>query len=553
MIAFGPVPSRRLGRSLGINNIRPKTCSHACAYCQLGNTLSMQIDRSSFYGPDAVVQSVREKVASARGNGEPVDYLAFIPDGEPTLDRDLEAEILRLAPLETPVAVITNASLLWQEDVRRALALADWVSVKVDAVEEAVWRRVDRPHKALTLSVVLDGVLRFADEFPGDLVTETMLVRDVNADERHICALAGFLARLRPKTSYLAVPTRPPAEAWVKPPREETVNRAFQIVAEHVDGVELLIGYEGDAFSFTEDAREDLLSITAVHPMRRSAVDAFLRKADARWSLVDDLVDAGLLVVSEYEGHRYYARRLQPDTPNGVAPCAGPRAEERGTATSEVSSMVRNTDESWFRRRLMRLTSLEKRAVNSRRHARRTVAVALELLPSVNLAPGARCLELGCGQGALARLLVERFEARVTATDFDPAQVDLARSRVSDLGERVSVEVADARDLPYEDGAFDAVFSFGVMHHIAGGWRQVVAEVSRVLSPNGVFVFTDIYGARWVMRLLRVFARNLDPLDFGPLTEVLGRNGLKITSHTWESRSIGLLKYGKTVAVKADT
>lgn len=215
-------------------------------------------------------------------------------------------------------------------------------------------------------------------------------------------------------------------------------------------------------------------------------------------------------------------------------------------------AMGRKTEDSWFRRRLMRLTSFEKRAVNSQRHAQRTVGVALELLASVDLARGSRCLELGCGQGALARLLVERFQVHVTATDFDPAQVELARSGLSDLGERVSVDEVDARHLPYESDAFDAVFSFGVMHHIAGGWRQVVAEVSRVLSPRGVFVFTDIYGARWLMRTLRVLARGLDPLDFGPLTEALARNGLRITTQSWERRFIGLLKYGKVVAVRSD-
>lgn len=213
--------------------------------------------------------------------------------------------------------------------------------------------------------------------------------------------------------------------------------------------------------------------------------------------------------------------------------------------------MDRKVEDSWFKRRLMRLTPLEKRAVNSTVHAERTVEVALELLSLVNLMPGARCLELGCGQGALARLLVERFEVRVTATDFDPAQVDLARSRLRDLGERVSFQVVDARELPYADERFDAVFSFGVLHHIAGGWRQVVSEVSRVLSPTGTFVFTDIYVARWLMRLLSVFARHLDQLDYVALTKALAENGLEVTSQTWERRWAGLLKYGKTIAAKS--
>jgi wyosine [tRNA(Phe)-imidazoG37] synthetase (radical SAM superfamily) len=312
MIAFGPVPSRRLGRSLGINNIPPKTCSYACAYCQLGRTLSMRVERTPFYGADAVVQSVAQKVASM-GNVERIDYLTFVPDGEPTLDRDLEAEILRLASLRIPIAVITNGSLLWREEVRHALDRADWVSVKVDVADKQAWRRIDRPHKTLDWRVVQDGLRRFAREFRGNLVTETMLVHGVNDDPPHVRALGPILAQLEPKISYLSVPTRPPAETWAVPPREDVLNRAFQIVSEHVDAVELLIEYEGDAFSSTGDAREDLLSITAVHPMRRHAVDTLLRNAGASWSVVDALVDGGELRLSEYRGETYYVRRLRRD------------------------------------------------------------------------------------------------------------------------------------------------------------------------------------------------------------------------------------------------
>jgi len=311
MIAFGPVPSRRLGRSLGVNNIPPKTCSYACTYCQLGNPLAMQADRSAFYGADAVVDSVHDKLSSLEKKTERIDYVAFVPDGEPTLDIDLASEIRFLSSLGTPVAVITNGSLLCRADVRWALQAADWVSVKVDAVEEPVWRRVDRPHRSLRLPAILDGIGAFAAEFPGQLVTETMLVHGINDGESQLRALARVLERVAPRTAYLSVPTRPPAEAWVSPPDDDTLNRAFQVVAERVGNVELLIGYEGDAFSLTGDVRKDLLAITAVHPMRRRAVETLLTKAGAPWRLVDELVEAGLLVASPYGGHTYYVRRVK--------------------------------------------------------------------------------------------------------------------------------------------------------------------------------------------------------------------------------------------------
>lgn len=304
------MPSRRLGRSLGINNIPPKICTYSCVYCQLGSTLTMQVDRSPFYSPKNLSRHVTEKARYARGNGESVDFLTFVPDGEPTLDSGLGEEIDLLRSLDSRIAVISNASLIWREDVRDALAEADWVSVKVDAVDEKLWRRVDRPHRSLSLESILDGILRFADAFEGDLVTETMLVRDLNDGAEHLSALATFLGRLKPATAYLSIPTRPPAEAWVRPPSEFSLNLAFQILAREVPHVEHLIGYEGDAFSSTGNVREDLLSITSVHPMRKEAVSAFLQKAKAQWSVVDELVSRGLLTSSDYEGHTYYMRRL---------------------------------------------------------------------------------------------------------------------------------------------------------------------------------------------------------------------------------------------------
>ena len=171
VIAFGPIPSRRLGRSLGINNIPPKTCTYSCTYCQLGRTTKMQVERQSFYDPEEVLHAVQSKAEKAREAGEPVDYLTFVADGEPTLDINLGREIELLKPLGIPIAVITNASLAWREDVRRDLMGADWISLKVDTVEESIWRQIDRPHGTLKLTAILDSMRRFGRDYAGKLVT----------------------------------------------------------------------------------------------------------------------------------------------------------------------------------------------------------------------------------------------------------------------------------------------------------------------------------------------------------------------------------------------
>jgi len=311
MIAYGPVPSRRLGRSLGINHIPPKTCTYSCVYCQLGRTTQMRFERRKTYPLEEVVQAVEERVERARERGEVIDYLTFVPDGEPTMDLNLGREMELLRPLGIKIAVISNGSLLWNEDVRRELTGADWVSLKVDAVTDEVWRKVDRPYGRLRLEAILDGLRAFREVFRGELTTETMLVKGVNDGDDEISRIARFLEELGPDKAYLAVPTRPPAEDWVEPPDEETLNRAYQSFANRLSDVEYLIGYEGDAFAFTGNFEEDLLSITSVHPMREDAVETLLKRAKEGWSSVDHLIKQGKVIQLDYLGRKYYMRRIR--------------------------------------------------------------------------------------------------------------------------------------------------------------------------------------------------------------------------------------------------
>ncbi len=284
----------------------PKTCSYSCVYCQLGRTDNMICDRRRFYDPEVIVEEVRGKVEAV---GEGIDYVTFVPDGEPTLDVNLGAMIEAVNGLGVKTAVIGNASLLWMEEVRGDLMAADWVSVKVDAVTEEEWRRVDRPHGGLDHGKVLEGVRTFAREYRGTLSTETMLVKGFN-DGGEPSHVAGFLAEIEPDVSYVAIPTRPPAEGGVEPADEEAVNRAYQVFSAVLGNVEYLIGYEGNAFASSGDLEMDLLSITAVHPMREEAVEELLRRDGSGWGDVERLIGEDKLVELEYMGNRFYMRRI---------------------------------------------------------------------------------------------------------------------------------------------------------------------------------------------------------------------------------------------------
>jgi wyosine [tRNA(Phe)-imidazoG37] synthetase (radical SAM superfamily) len=309
MRAFGPIPSRRLGRSLGINNIPPKSCTYACVYCQVGRTLKMQTRPRRYYRPESVIADVRKKVGEVRRKGESIDYLTFVPDGEPTLDLHLGSVIDVLRSLGIKIAVITNSSLIWREDVRNSLLKADWVSLKLDAGDESTWHKINRPHCSLDFGSIVEGIKKFAGVFKGDLVTETLLVRDVNDSRSQAEEVADLLTQIRPGKAYLAIPTRPPAETWVQRPEEGVLNAFYQVLRRKFEMVEYLIAYEGNQFTSTGNVEESLLGITAVHPMREEAVRQFLDQANTDQSVVQRMISEGLLCKTEFENSIFYVRR----------------------------------------------------------------------------------------------------------------------------------------------------------------------------------------------------------------------------------------------------
>jgi len=267
------------------------------------------VEPRPFYKTAKIAEKARTRLAQAIEKGELVDYMTFVPDGEPTLDANLGQEIEVLKGLRVRVAVITNGSLLWREDVKQSLRKADWVSLKVDALSEEIWHKINRPHRSLKLETILQRMLTFAQTFEGELTTETMLVRGVNDDLGEIKRIAEFITVLKPAVAYIAIPTRPPAEQ-IEPATEQTINAAYQTFRERLDWVEYLIGYEGNAFACTGDIQDDLLSITAVHPMREDAVAEFLKRTGAGSEIVQGMIEKGDIVELGYQGKKFYMRKM---------------------------------------------------------------------------------------------------------------------------------------------------------------------------------------------------------------------------------------------------
>ena len=308
MIVFGPIPSRRLGRSLGINNIPPKVCSYSCVYCQVGITDSMSVHRRNFFPPEEIFNEVKDRVSQLHKAGEKIDYFSFVPDGEPTLDINLGRTIEKLKTFNIKIAVITNSSLLWDDTVKRDLMHADWICVKIDTVNSRIWHRINRPHNQLDFSNIIKGIEEFASSYKGILCTETMLIREVNDNRQSINETAQLISRVNPARAFILTPVRPPAENWVKAPDKDDLNTAGRIFNSYGIKAELLASSEEVNFTYSSNVENELLSIIAVHPMKEDAIKEFLSKANSNWDLIEQLIENKKIKKIDYSGSSFFVK-----------------------------------------------------------------------------------------------------------------------------------------------------------------------------------------------------------------------------------------------------
>ncbi len=304
---FGPVPSRRLGQSLGIDPIPLKTCNWNCVYCQLGRSEPLINERRAYFPREEIMAEVRAALTEHQP-GE-IDWITFVGSGEPTLHSDMGWLIRQVkAMTDIPVAVITNGSLLYRPDVRAELAPADAVMPTLDAGNPELYRRINRPWPELTFESLVEGLRAFRAEYHGHLWIEVMLEWGLNDSEAALRELAQMLQSIGPDQVHLLLPDRPPAEVWVRPADEEGVLRATAILGEIA---EVLHPREG-AFDLSgfEDPLEGVVAIITRHPMRedqiRRALTAYLSSAEIDRGLVG-LLSSGRAQVVERYGVRFWS------------------------------------------------------------------------------------------------------------------------------------------------------------------------------------------------------------------------------------------------------
>lgn len=303
---FGPVPSRRLGQSLGIDTIPLKTCNWNCVYCQLGRTRPLTNKRRVYCPTEAIIAEVHQVLARHKP-GE-IDWVTFVGSGEPTLHSEIGELIRGVKSLtEIPVAVITNGALLYLPDVRRGLLPADAVLPSLDAGTPELYRKINRPYPEVTFERLRDGLAAFREEYQGKLWIEVMLIRGLNDIAEALNDIEAVLRRIKPDEVHINLPTRPPAETWVQPPDEESLLRALAILGDNARVVHPANG----AFDISgyEDVAEAIIDIITRHPMREEELIHTL----ARWTpgdvsaALDALANSGKAQIVERYGVRFWS------------------------------------------------------------------------------------------------------------------------------------------------------------------------------------------------------------------------------------------------------
>jgi len=261
---FGPVPSRRLGQSLGIDPVPLKTCNWNCVYCQLGRSRPMIQLRREYFPTDEIIAEVQEVLAAHQP--KEIDWITFVGSGETTLHNGIGKMIHAVKQMTTlPVAVITNGSLLYQPEVRQELAQADAVLPTLDAGTESLFIQINRPHPEFTFQRHIEGLQAFRREYGGKLWVEVMLVGGVNDTEEALRQIATTLEEIHPDEVHILQPERPPVETWVRPADAEGLLRARAILG----GIAKVIHPAKGIFdlSGSENLVDAIVGIITRHPM----------------------------------------------------------------------------------------------------------------------------------------------------------------------------------------------------------------------------------------------------------------------------------------------
>ena len=264
---YGVVPSRRLGRSLGVSPIPFKVCNYSCIYCQLGRTHNMTNERKTFFPPEDIIEELKSFVKIYDENN--FDVVTIVSEGEPLLYSPLNVIIDGIKKITSKsVVLITNGSLFYEKEVRKEVKNCDIIMPTLDAWDEKSFKIVNRPYGKISYEMMYNGLLKLREEFKGQIWLEVMLIKGVNDSIESLKKLKEKIEKLQPERVYVNVPIRPPAEDWVKIPDEENLKYAKKelnayVIEKHVNG----------NFLTKRDDYSAVVDILKRHPLRVNDIE----------------------------------------------------------------------------------------------------------------------------------------------------------------------------------------------------------------------------------------------------------------------------------------
>lgn len=264
---YGPVPSRRLGRSIGVDPLPPKTCNYQCIYCQLGKTTHFTNKRANFYPLEDIITDMQTTINNNRNK---FDYVTFVGSGEPTLYKDIGILIQKAKEFtDKRICVITNGSLLNNKEVSNDLMNSDVVMPSLDAGNEEDFIKINRPHPQIKYQSMVQGLIDFNKKYNGYFWLEVMLMKDINDSREKLLEIKQKINLIQPDRVDINVPIRPPTEDWVEIPNDIVYERIREIFEDYSN-----INFpEKGSFEHSHgDFERELLRIITRHPMREKQI-----------------------------------------------------------------------------------------------------------------------------------------------------------------------------------------------------------------------------------------------------------------------------------------
>ena len=300
---YGPVPSRRLGRSLGIDLVPHKICTYDCIYCQIGSTTEKTLVRKEY----APVKEILEEVRSfLREETSSVDHLSLSGSGEPTLHSRIRSVIEGIKAITSvPIAVITNGSLLYDEEVRQDLLGADIMLPSLDAVSADIFMRINRPHPEFSVEKAIEGLVEFRKVYKGQIWLEILFCKGVNDGKEELSKMKQAVGRIRPNRIHLNTVVRPPSEKWAVPLNQKEME---EIRAFFGDKASVISEFDRHPPIVSErDVKQEILEILKRRPLSASDLSKGMGiSKDELDNYINPLIEEGKIQSRPFGGSIYY-------------------------------------------------------------------------------------------------------------------------------------------------------------------------------------------------------------------------------------------------------